>query len=353
MRLAQIVPAWAMILQGRRPFLAIEVTRECPLRCPGCYAYEAHHAGAAGSLRNLSDLTGTALIDGILTLVGKVRPLHLSLVGGEPLVRYRELDLLLPVLAPLEVQVATSAVCRIPATWAAFEHVHLVVSVDGLPQEHNARRAPATYDRILRNIAGHQVIVHCTITSQMMERPSYLREFAAFWSARPECRKIWFSLFTPQIGQSPKERLDVDARTRAIAELTDLPAVFPKVYASRVVLDGYTHPPRGPAECIFARVTTCVSADLHSMITPCQLGGSPNCGECGCIGSAGLAAIGRYRIGGLLSVGSIFRLSSRFGASLSGGSTGHTNISDGRNVSRSDADARQLPTANVDGIPKP
>ena len=189
MNLAQIVPAWAMILQGQRPFLAIEVTRECPLRCPGCYAYEAHHTGAAGTLRNVSDLTGAALIEGIVALVEKLRPLHLSLVGGQPLVRYQELDLLLPMLAPLEVQVATSAVRRIPATWAALGHVHLVVSVDGLPPEHNARRAPATYDRILRNIADHRVIVHCTVTSQMLERPSYLREFAAFsWRVRSVAR---------------------------------------------------------------------------------------------------------------------------------------------------------------------
>ena len=118
MRIAQSLPAWAMIVQGRRPFLAIEVTRECPLRCPGCYAYEAHHVGAAGSLRDVSDLTGTALVDGVRALVKRLRPLHLSLAGGEALVRYRELNSLLPMLAPLEVQVTTSAVSRIPAGWA-------------------------------------------------------------------------------------------------------------------------------------------------------------------------------------------------------------------------------------------
>jgi len=141
-RLAQIFPAWAMILEGRRPFLAIEITRECPLRCPGCYAYDAHHTGTSGSLRNVRDLTGSALIDGILSLVEKLQPLHVSLVGGEPLVRYRELNSLLPALAPIEVQLATSAVRRIPPAWAEFEHLHLVVSVDGLPAEHNVRRAP-------------------------------------------------------------------------------------------------------------------------------------------------------------------------------------------------------------------
>lgn len=315
MRAAQILPAWAMILKGRRPFLAIEVTRECPLRCPGCYAYDSHHTAATGSLRNMRDLTGPALVDGILSLVRKLRPLHISLVGGEPLVRHRELGSLLPALAPVEVQLATSAVRRVPLEWAGFEHLHLVVSVDGLPPEHNARRAPATYDRILSNIAGHRVIIHCTTTEQMMKRLSYLREFAAFWSGRAECRKIWFSLFTPQIGQSPEERLTAAARKQAIEDLASLPAEFPKVYCPSVVLEGYRNPPRSPAECIFARVTTCVSANLQTIVKPCQFGGNPDCSQCGCIASAGLAAIGRYRIGGLLSVGSIFRLSSRIGAS--------------------------------------
>ncbi|MCL4403078.1 MAG: radical SAM protein, partial [Acidobacteria bacterium] len=63
----------------------------------------------------------------------------------------------------------------------------------------------------------------------------------------------------------------------------------------------------------FAQVTTCLSADLNSPITPCQLGGTPVCAECGCIASAGLAAIGRFRLGGLVRVSDIFALSRRIG----------------------------------------
>src|SRR5687768_12593912 len=109
-----IIRAWGRILAGRRPNLSIEITRECPLRCPGCYAYGDEHLGGGQTLRNLSDRKGPALIDGILALVDRLRPLHVSLVGGEPLVRYRELDVLLPQLADrgLFVQVVTSAVRR-------------------------------------------------------------------------------------------------------------------------------------------------------------------------------------------------------------------------------------------------
>ena len=65
------------------------------------------------------------------------------------------------------------------------------------------RRTPATYDRVLKHIVGHQITVHCTVTSQLVHRPGYLDEFLRFWSKREETRKIWFSLYTPQIGEIP------------------------------------------------------------------------------------------------------------------------------------------------------
>jgi len=313
MKLVQIIPAWRMVLEGRRPFLSIELTQECPLRCPGCYAQGVDHAGNSNSIDKSADLTGNDLVEAVLALTHRLRPLHLSLVGGEPLVRYRELDALLPLLAPLETQLVTSAVRPIPLEWTQHQHLHIVVSVDGLPREHDRRRSPATYERILNNIAGHQVIVHCTVTGQLMQRAGYLHDFAALWSKRREARKIWFSLFTPQVGHFPAERLTQSQREQAIQELSDLAPQFPKVYMSKVVLDGYAHPPGCPVECIFAQVTTCIAADLATEIRPCELGGTPDCRSCGCIASAGLGAIGRYRLAGLVSVGSIFRISNKIG----------------------------------------
>lgn len=329
MKMAQIFPAWSGILRGRKPFLSLEVTRECPLRCPGCYAYSSEHVNGAGTLRNVPELTGDDLVEGALALTRRLRPMHISLVGGEPLVKYRELDRLLPLLAGVEVQLVTSAVRPIPAEWANYGHLHVVVSIDGLPEEHDRQRAPATYARILQNVAGHRIIVHCTITRQMLQRPSYLHEFADFWSKRTEARKIWFSLFTPQTDQFPEERLLEADRTRAIGELADLATLFPKVYIPPVVLDGYISPPDSPEGCIFAQVTTCISADLKTEIGPCELGGRPVCRECGCIASAGLAAIGRYRLAGLLPVSEIFRLSRRIGARLKAGKGPKPELSEG------------------------
>lgn len=185
MRKTAILPAWARILRGYKPLLSIEITKECPLSCPGCYAYEDEHLGNGTTLRQLSDYKGDSLVEGILALVRRYRPLHVSIVGGEPLIRYRELEALLPQpdRMNIEVQLVTSAVRPIPAHWAALGCLHLVVSI-GRPARapRYTAQARATYDRILRNITGHQVIVHCTVTAQLLERATYLDDFAAFWS---------------------------------------------------------------------------------------------------------------------------------------------------------------------------
>jgi sulfatase maturation enzyme AslB (radical SAM superfamily) len=55
-------------------------------------------------------------------------------------------------------------------SWATLPNLQLVVSVDGLQAEHDVRRKPATYERILRNIQSHHIAVHCTLTSAMVQR---------------------------------------------------------------------------------------------------------------------------------------------------------------------------------------
>ena len=312
---ADLLPAWSRILRGYRPLLSLEITKECPLRCPGCYAYGADHLSDLVTLRQLSDYRGDALVNGVLALVRRYRPIHISIVGGEPLVRWRELDRLLPKLDAkrVEVQLVTSAVRPIPLPWSAIRQLHLVVSVDGLPPEHDLRRAPATYDRILKHIDGHAIIVHCTITRQMLRREDYLHQFAEFWSRRREAHKIWFSLYTPQLGEKSAERLGREDRSRVLSQLAAVAARYPKVYLPPAVLDGFLRPPASPADCIFARSTTCISADLQTRITPCQFGGKPVCGECGCIASSGLASIGRHEVAGLFPVSTLFSLSCKIG----------------------------------------
>jgi len=310
-----ILPAWGRILTGYTPAMSIEITRECPLRCPGCYAYGDDHLGGEVTLREVRDFKGQELVDGILGLVDRHKPLHLSIVGGEPLVRYRELNILLPLLSKrrMHVQLVTSAVREIPAAWRAIPRLSIVVSIDGLQPEHDVRRAPATYDRILKHIAGHQITVHCTVTRQLVNRAGYIEEFLRIWSARPEVEKIWVSLYTPQIGEVSDERLRPVDRERVVADLMALRMNFPKLALPKGLIEVYASPPDSPDDCIFARMTSTISADLTTRITPCQFGGAPDCSNCGCIASAGLAAVARHKIFGFVPVGSIFAGSMKVG----------------------------------------
>ena len=315
---AGVVAGWGRILQGYRPNLSIEITRECPLRCPGCYAYGADHLGGDVVLRELADLKGDALVDGVLDVVARFRPIHLSIVGGEPLVRFRELNVLLPALTGrgVHTQVVTSAVRPIPIEWAGMERLQVCVSIDGLQPEHDARRAPATYDRILKHIKGQQITVHCTVTRQQIRRDGYLEEFLTYWQQNPNTRLVWMSLYTPQIGELSMERLSQADRARVVADLRRLRKKFSKLQLPEALLDVYAQPPDSPENCIFAQTTECFSSDLERHVTPCQLGGNPDCSNCGCMASAGLEAIGRHRLKGGIPVGKIFYASMRVGKAV-------------------------------------
>ena len=328
METGAVVKAWGLILQGYRPNLSVEITRECPLRCPGCYAYGETHLGGDVVLRQLADYKGQALIDGMLDVVRRYRPLHLSIVGGEPLVRFRELEVLVPKLTAMgvHVQVVTSAVRPIPDSWANLRNLQVVVSIDGLQPEHDVRRAPATYERILKHIKGQHITVHCTITRQQ-SREGYLSEFTRFWAPLPDVKRIWFSLYTPQKGEQSPEMLRLEDRQRVVAEMTALFKQEPKLHDMiPSVVQGYLTPPQNPDECIFAKTTDCLSADLKRKIVPCQYGGDPDCTQCGCMASVGLGAVGDYKLGGLLSLRTIFNNSIRVGGvvrKLRGEPNGH------------------------------
>jgi len=76
------------------------------------------------------------------------------------------------------------------------------------------------------------------------------------------------------------------------------------------------HPPESPESCIFAQTTHTVSADLKSKITPCQFGGNPDCSQCGCVASMGLAAVGNHKLALGLTAGDIYWASNSFSKAL-------------------------------------
>ncbi len=315
MKTSEVLQAWGTILAGRKPSLSIEITKECPLRCPGCYAFDANHLGGETQLRELSDFKGDELVRRVLAVIDEHKPLHVSLVGGDPLVRYRELNAMLPEIEKrgVHTQVVTSAFRVIPPEWQALKKLNVVVSIDGLQPEHDARRKPATYDRILANIKGSRITVHCTITSQIAQRPGYLEEFLAFWSQHSEVAKVWFSMFTPQRGATDVEILSKAQRAATVAELRRLRVAYPFLEMPDGLLNQFEAPPHSPEECIFARTTGTISADLKTAITPCQFGGDPDCGQCGCVASMALAAVGHHRLAGKVTAGQLFFLSDRVG----------------------------------------
>jgi MoaA/NifB/PqqE/SkfB family radical SAM enzyme len=315
---AGVIGAWGRILSGYQPNLSIEITRECPLRCPGCYAYGDMHLGGEVTLRGLADYKGDELVRRFMALIDQHNPVHVSIVGGEPLVRYRELGEILPELAArnIHTQLVTSAVRPIPPEWIGLRRLQVVVSIDGLPAEHDARRTPATYERILKHIVGHEITVHCTVTRQQAQREGYLAEFLRFWQDNAHTKMIWMSLYTPQKGEISVERLTKADRTRVLAELRRLRPEIPKLQLPDGMLEVYQTPPESPDECIFAQTTACISSDFERRISPCQFGGDPDCANCGCVASAGIGGIGRYRVAGAVPVERIFAASLRIGRSV-------------------------------------
>ena len=315
MKSVDVVQAWGRILTGSTPLLSIEITRECPLSCPGCYAYNDNHLGGGTVLRELNDKRGDDLVEGVVGLVKKHRPLHVSLVGGEPMIRHRELSRIIPQLVDMGVwpMIVTSAVIPIPPEWTTNEKVRVTISVDGLPEHHDIRRKPATYERIMKNIKDCRVNVHLTVTQPMLEREDYLDEYFEFWNRRPETRSIWLSLYTPQIGEQAPEMLTPASKQHLIDKLPEWRKRYPKLLMFGKTGDAFMSPPASPRECTFATMSANYSADLKTRVEPCIFGGSPDCSQCGCAISIALHCLQDYKIKGPLKAGHFMRGSMRVG----------------------------------------
>jgi MoaA/NifB/PqqE/SkfB family radical SAM enzyme len=310
--------SWRNILTGSAPMLSIEITRECPLHCPGCYAYGDNHLGGGVTLRELNDKRGDDLVEGVLALVRKHRPLHVSLVGGEPLVRHRELSRILPALSEMGVfsLVVTSAVIPVPRGWSNMPRVVVTISVDGMPEDHDVRRAPATYDRILKNIDGSRVNIHWTITRAALRRESYAEEYVRFWDNRPEVNRVWVSLYTPQIGESAAETLNREDRRAIVERLARLRRCYPKLLFNDVIARGILEPPRAPSECSFAKLSVNYSSDFRTQVEPCVFGGRPHCSQCGCAISTALHGMRNVKLAGPLTIGHMIRGSIAVGSAM-------------------------------------
>jgi len=215
------------------------------------------------------------------------------------MMRHRELSKLLPILSArgIYTMVVTSGVVPIPAEWTSLPRVTIAISVDGLPEHHDDRRKPATYERILRNIAGRKVYVHWTAVRAHVQELSYAERYLEFWSAREEVQRIWMSVYTPQRGELSAERLTLEDRTRLAEAIPELASKYPKFLIKSGMARAILSPPSSPAECAFARVSANYTADLRTRVTPCVFGGDPDCSECGCAISSALHWITNEKAG--------------------------------------------------------
>jgi hypothetical protein len=150
----------------------------------------------------------------------------------------------------------------------------------------------------------------------MMKRSGYLDDFLAFWTPKPEVKRVWFSIFTPQVGSTQSEILSPEERRQTVREMLRLRAHYPKLDMNELVIKEFLSPPASPQECIFAQTTHTISADLNTRILPCQFGGQPDCSQCGCVASMGLAAVGHRSIGMGITAGDVFRVSAAVGRAV-------------------------------------
>ncbi len=302
--------------------LSIEITRECPLSCPGCYAYGDSHLGEGGpNLRSVSDYKGDELVGRILDLVDEHGPLQVSLVGGEPLMRHRELSRVLPELSRRNIysMIVTSGVIPIPIEWREIPKVTIAVSVDGNPEDHDVRRKPATYERILRNVEGRRVNVHWTVVRKNIEQPGYMDRYLEFWSQRPEVDRIWVSIYTPQLGEESAERLTPENRTDLAKYFNGASGRYPKLSMHKGLMDAFLTPPAGPSDCLFSKLSVNYTADLKTRVEPCVFGGAPNCAECGCSISMGMHWLGDIKVAGPLHARHLIRGSLAIGRTVNRG----------------------------------
>jgi len=212
--------------------------------------------------------------------------------------------------------VVTSAVLPIPTAWMRLPRVRVAVSVDGLPEHHDIRRKPATYDRILKNIAEREVNIHWVVTRPMLERSNYFEQYVSFWNARPEVNRIWVSFYTPQKEEKSVEMLGAADRRFAAAKLAELEKPYPKLLFHEGIARAFLRPPEKPDDCVFAKMSANYSADLRTRVEPCVFGGTPDCSQCGCMASTGLHWIRGIKVVGGLKVGHFVGASIRIGSLL-------------------------------------
>ena len=149
--------------------------------------------------------------------------------------------------------------------------------------------------------------IHWTITGPMMKRAGYLEEYLAFWQAQAEVKRIWVSVYSPQVGRTHAGNAHLEERQRLAQELPALREAYPKLLMNPGIAQAILEPPKSPQECLFSKMSTNFSADLTTRVEPCIFGGTPDCSQCGCVVSSGLHHVQQRKLVGPLTIGHLVR----------------------------------------------
>ena len=136
--------------------------------------------GGGVTLRDLHDRKGQELIDGVLEVVDRLRPLHLSLLSeATRLSGIASSKLMIPAIASIGEFTSRLSPARSGPLRRVGRHsltMNVVVSIDGLQPEHDVATRTGDLRSNPENIAGQKITIHCTITGQMMKHPRLFEE---------------------------------------------------------------------------------------------------------------------------------------------------------------------------------
>ena len=282
--------------RGYKPSLSIEITRECPLRCPGCYAYGDDHLGGDVTLRAGPRLQGPGARSTASSRSSiEHKPLHVSIVGGEPLVRYRELNDD-PAAARRARHLhaarherraadsdrvgAASAGCRSSSRSTACSP-STTSGARRRPTIASSSTSPGTRSRCTARSRGSR----CSATATS-------RSSSQFWSANAGRRGRSGSACTRRrSARCRPSGCTPDDRERVVADLMALRPRYPKLQMPEGLIERLREAAASRPTSASSRRRRRASRPTSSdAITPCQFGGKPDCSNCGCIASAGLGA---------------------------------------------------------------
>ena len=233
------------------------------------------------------------------------------------MIRHRELSRILPELSQQNIftMVVTSGIIPIPMEWMGLRRNRVAVSIDGLPEHHDPRRKPATYERILENIreprSEHSLDHHRADDEApgISGRISRVLAGAAGSEAdlgehlQPAARRTHSG--NADHGRAATGGAGIARPAGGLSETAD---------ESRASRKRLLEPPKNPQECLFSKMSTNFSADLTTRVEPCIFGGTPDCSQCGCVVSSGLHHVQQRKLVGPLRIGHLVRGSTAIGS---------------------------------------